>query len=78
MLAQDVIVNDVGQQDKKTRQGQRPAAAREVGERGIGSCAQLYNDALLSEWILMSNYSADDFGHRFIWPDMELEISAHF
>jgi hypothetical protein len=30
---------------------------------------QLYQDEFLSDWIMISNYSAGDFGDRFIWPD---------
>ena len=30
---------------------------------------QLYQDEFLSDWIMISNYSAGDFGDRYIWPD---------
>ncbi|HEX9924294.1 MAG TPA: hypothetical protein VGD99_16685 [Anaerolineae bacterium] len=31
---------------------------------------QLYQDEFLAEWIMISNYSAGDFGDRFIWPEL--------
>lgn len=39
---------------------------------------RVYADALLSEWMLISNYSPEDFGYRFMWPQMEPELSLHF
>ena len=39
---------------------------------------RVYADALLSEWMLLSNYSEEDFGGRFLWPQMGPELSLHF
>jgi len=42
------------------------------------STLQVYDISLLSEWILMSHYSAGDFKHRFVWPEMGPEVGRHF
>jgi hypothetical protein len=39
---------------------------------------QVYAEAFLLEWILISNYSAGDFGHRFLWPEIGPEIQSYF
>lgn len=39
---------------------------------------QVYAEAFLLEWILISNYSADDFEYRFLWPELGPEVHSFF
>ncbi|MDX1523993.1 MAG: hypothetical protein R3264_20360 [Anaerolineae bacterium] len=38
----------------------------------------VYAVAFHSEWILLSNYSPEDYQCRFVWPELRKGISTHF
>lgn len=40
--------------------------------------SDVYDVSFLTEWIVMTNYCAGDFGHRFQWLEMEPEVGLHF
>jgi hypothetical protein len=50
----------------------------EICQPDVANCKQVYDDAFLAEWILISIYSSDDFGNRFIWPEVEPEANLHY
>lgn len=40
--------------------------------------SDMYDVSFLTEWIVMTNYCAGDFGHRFQWPETEPEVGLFF
>jgi len=40
--------------------------------------SDVYDVSFLTEWIVMTNYCAGDFGHRFQWPETEPEVGLFF
>lgn len=40
--------------------------------------SDVYGDAFLAEWLLLSQYCAEDFGGRFLWPEVGPEARSHF
>lgn len=71
---QDVILNDFDQPIRETLTSQLTEEIADITDevywQDITQSTQLYHDAMLSEWIMISNYTAGDFGHRFVWPEM--------
>ena len=64
LLKKDVIKTNSSQQERqKNRQR---------------SNSDVYDVSLLTEWIVMTNYCAGDFGHRFQWPETQPEVSPFF
>lgn len=64
MLLKDAVHSDSKQQN---RQKKRQRTNSDV-----------YDVSFLSEWIMMTNYSAGDFGDRFQWPEMNPEVGLFF
>jgi len=38
----------------------------------------VYEQAFLSEWLMLQHYSPEDFKCRFAWPELGLETGLHF
>lgn len=64
MLLKDIAKTDTNRQERRKRR-QR-------------TNSDVYDVSLLTEWIVMTNYCARDFGHRFQWPETEPEVGLFF
>ncbi len=82
MLLQETIIPNAGQQIKTARDTQRNAQTATPGNRvqrlDVSGIKQVYDRAIILEWFLISNYSSEDFGDRFVWPEVGPEMVWHY